>query len=262
MYFYSLKKYNMMRTITCIVFCLLASCASRKSVLVFQNKEQIIGAVQPAAVSIQVNDILSIQVSTLQPELAVPYNLIPANANQGAIQVETLKLQGYLVNQSGQINFPVLGTIQVAGKTVQELEQLLVKLLVEGNHLLAPTVNIRLLNGKVTILGQVARPGTYSFTEQNLTVLQALGLAGDLTIEGVRKEVLLIREQNGQRTYVTLDLTQTNWFSSDYYYIKQNDVLVVNPTGPKIKTAGYIGNAGTLLSAASVILSMIILLTR
>jgi polysaccharide export outer membrane protein len=105
-------------------------------------------------------------------------------------------------------------------------------------------------------------PGTFSYTEQNISVLQAIGLAGDLSIRGKRKEVLLIREVDGQRSYTTLDLTKTDWFTSEYFYIKQNDVLVVNPNSARIKNAGFIGDPATLLGVASVILSMVILLTR
>jgi polysaccharide export outer membrane protein len=155
-----------------------------------------------------------------------------------------------------------LGTIAVAGKTSQELETYLKATLEVGNHLISPTINVRVLNGKVTILGEVARPGTYSFTEQNISVLQALGLAGDLTIRGKRKEVLLIREEAGQRNYTTIDLTQTNWFASPYYYVRPNDVIVVNPNTARVKNAGFVSEPATLLGMASVVLSMIVLLTR
>ena len=121
---------------------------------------------------------------------------------------------------------------------------------------------MRVINGKVTILGEVVRPGTYGFTEQNISVLQALGLAGDLTIRGKRKEVLLIREEAGQRSYTMLDLTQTNWFDSQYYYVRPNDVIVVNPNTARVKNAGFVSEPATLLGMASVVLSMIVLLTR
>jgi polysaccharide export outer membrane protein len=241
---------------------LFFSCATKKDVLLFQNKSNLNAPISYQAPKIQANDILSIQVSTLQPELALPYNLMPPNANLANVQIESLKLQGYLVSPEGMINFPVLGTLPVAGKTSQELEAFLKKNLEQGNHLVSPTVNVRVLNGKVTILGEVSRPGTYGFTEQNISVLQALGLAGDLTIKGKRKEVLLIREEAGQRNYTTLDLTQTNWFASEYYYVRPNDVLVINPNTARVKNAGFVGEPATLIGMASVLLSMIVLLTR
>ena len=250
-----------MRYFILLLILLLASCSTKKEVLLFQNTKNIPVKVDFQAPQIQVNDILSIQVSTLQPELAAPYNLIQQSSG-AAIQVENLKLQGYLVNPDGKINFPVLGSIIVAGKTPQEVEEIIQTILVKDNHLLSPIVNVRLLNGKVTVLGEVTKPGTYNYSEQNLSVIQALGLAGDLTIKGKRKEVLVIREVAGARSYTTLDLTQTAVFDSEFYYLKNNDVMVVNPNGARVKNAGYIGEPATLLGVASVILSMIILLTR
>lgn len=241
---------------------LFFSCATKKDVLLFQNKSNLNAPISYQAPKIQANDILSIQVSTLQPELAYPYNIIQQNANAAGAQIESLKLQGYLVSPEGTINFPVLGTLSVAGKTIQEFEIFLKAILEQGNHLISPTINIRLLNGKITILGEVNNPGTYSFTEQNISLPQALGLAGDLTIRGKRKEVLLIREESGQRSYTTLDLTQTNWFTTEYYYVRPNDVIVVNPNSARVKNAGFVSEPATLLGIASVVLSMIILLTR
>ncbi|MFZ4435673.1 MAG: polysaccharide biosynthesis/export family protein [Flavobacterium psychrophilum] len=248
-----------------IIVCSLVfflSCSTKKDVLLFQDKSKLNTPISFQSPKIQANDILSIQVSTLQPELALPYNSIIQNPNTANIQIETLKLQGYLVSLEGTINFPVLGTLHVAGKTSQELEAFLNTTLEQGNHLVSPTINVRVINGKVTILGEVARPGTYGFTEQNISVLQALGLAGDLTIRGKRKEVLLIREEAGQRSYTTLDLTQTNWFDTPYYYVRPNDVLVINPNTARVKNAGFVSEPATLLSMASILLSMIILLTR
>lgn len=198
----------------------------------------------------------------MQPELAAPYNLISQSANGGSVQLESLKLQGYIVSADGGINFPILGKLIVSGKSTQELEVLIKSTLEKDNHLLSPTVNVRLLNAKVTVLGEVAKPGTFNFSEQNFSIIQAFGMAGDLTIKGKRKEVLVIREENGTRKYATLDLTQSAIFESEYYYVHTNDVIVVNPNGARVKNAGYIGDPGTLLGVASVILSMIILLTR
>lgn len=241
---------------------LLASCSTKKEVLLFQNTNNIPVKIDYQAPQIQVNDILSIQVSTLQPELAAPYNLMPQSSSNGGVQLENLKLQGYLVNPEGKINFPVLGAIAVVGKTTQEIEELLQTTLIKGNHLLSPIVNIRLLNGKITVLGEVTKPGTYNYSEQNINIIQALGMAGDISIKGNRKEVLVIREVTGTRSYTKLDLTQTEVFNSEFYYLKNNDIILVNPNGARIKNAGYIGDPATLLGVASVLLSMIILLTR
>ena len=132
------------------------------------------------------------------------------------------------------------------------------KILIEGKHLSEPIVTARLMNAKFTVLGEVSKPGTYNYSEQNISVLQALGYAGDLTINGKRENVLLIREENNAKTYITIDMTSKQWFGSPYYYIKPNDVIYVNPNGPKVKTAGYIGNLGTFISIVSLSLSMIL----
>jgi polysaccharide export outer membrane protein len=171
-----------------------------------------------------------------------------------------MQLNGYLVSKNKTINFPVLGEISVSGKTAQILENDLEKLLVKGGHLTKPNVSVRLLNAKFTILGEVNKPGTYTFTEKNINLLQGLGIAGDLTIEGNRKDLIIIRESEGKRNAVNIDLTSSNWLTTSYQNIQPNDVIIVNPNSKKVKSAGLIGNIGTALSIASILLSTIILI--
>ena len=238
----------------------LSSCSSKKQVIYFndinfenQDKNIIsVGKIQP-------NDILSIIISSSSTELSAMYNL-----NQDQNQNSNI-FPGYLVNLEGKITLPILGKITVKDLSMAQLEELLVKILIEGKHLNEPIVTARLMNAKFTVLGEVNKPGTYTYSEQNISVLQALGYAGDLTINGKRENVLLIREENNAKTYITIDMTSKQWFGSPYYYIKPNDVIYVNPNGPKVKTAGYIGNLGTFISIVSLSLSMIltvILLTQ
>jgi polysaccharide export outer membrane protein len=214
----------------------------------FENQDKNIislGKIQP-------NDILSIIISSSSTELSAMYNL-----NQDQNQNSSF-FPGYLVNLEGKITLPILGKITVKDLTMAQLEELLVKILIEGKHLSEPIVTARLMNAKFTVLGEVSKPGTYTYSEQNISVLQALGYAGDLTINGKRENVLLIREENNAKTYITIDMTSKQWFGSPYYYIKPNDVIYVNPNGPKVKTAGYIGNLGTFISIVSLSLSMIL----
>lgn len=239
------------------------SCASKKDILYFQDASNYPSvAVAHDLVLIQPNDILHIQIGALVPETALPYNIQTGTSSVGTPNVETLKVQGYLVSSEGTIQLPVLGTIAVANQSVTDLEKSIQTQLEKGGHLVHPTVSIRILNAKVTVLGEVQKPGTYSFMEQSLSVPQALGYAGDLTINGKRKDILLIRESAGVRTITHLDLTTANWINNPNYQIRQNDVLIVNPNNAKLKTAGYVGNAGTILTIASLLLSSIILLTR
>ena len=155
-----------------------------------------------------------------------------------------------------------LRLIMAVVKTIADLEEELISILENGQHLVNPSVSVRLLNAKVTVLGEVRAPGTYNFTEQFISLPQALGYAGDLNINGKRTDVLLIREQAGQRRISQIDLTTTNWMNNPEYRIMPNDVIVVNPNNAKVKSAGIIGNASTVVSFLSVLLSITILLTR
>lgn len=208
---------------------------------------------------IQVNDILKITVGALIDESAKPYN---RSAEATGATIELMQLEGYLVSKENTISFPELGEVSTENKTVIELEQYIKKLLEDGNHLKNPSVNVRLLNAKVTILGEVGQPGTYNFTENSITLLQALGYAGDLTINGKREDVKVIREVDGNRMISTIDLTSAEFLNSEFYQIKPNDVIVVNQNNPKVKSAGFIGNTGTVISVLSILLTSIVLITR
>jgi polysaccharide biosynthesis/export protein len=233
---------------------IISSCASKKDVLYFSDvnlKEQDKTVLSEG--KIQANDILSIIVDSSSPELASIYN---------TTQPPSSTINGYLVTMDGAITLPVLGKIKVQELTILELENLLVKKLIDGNHLSNPTVTVRLTNAKFTILGEVNNPGTYTFNEQNISLLQALGYAGDLTIHGKRQDVLIIREENNKRTYTTVDLTSKKWFGSPNYYIKPNDVIYVNPNGPKVSASGYVPSLTNLLAVVSIAVTTILLITK
>ena len=245
------------------LFILFQSCVTKKRILYLQDSDSIKNIkVDYNNNIIQVDDILKISISTLIPEAAIPYNGNLANNNNNLPSLDMMLLEGYLVSNNMTIKFPVLGEISVKGKTTLDLENEIKKLLIKGDHLVNPTVKIRLLNAKFTILGEVGSPGTYTYTENNINLLQAIGLAGDLTIDGDRKDIILIREVNGQRSSINIDLTSTNWLETPYQNIQPNDIIIVNPNFKKIKIAGLVGNISTVLSIASVILSSIILIIR
>ena len=237
------------------LFCLflmvliLSSCSTNKDVLYFRDsstKDQ--DKIVFIANKIQPNDILSILISSSSQELALSYNLI-----QNATSTN-----GYLVNIDGFITMPILGKIKAQDLTLTELENFLVNKLKDEKHLSNPIVTARLINAKFTILGEVNRPGTYNFSEENISILQAIGYAGDLTINGKRTNILIIREENNTKTYTTIDLTSKKWFSAPIYYLKPNDVIYVNPNAARVKEAGYIGSLGTFMSIVSVGLSTIL----
>jgi len=241
---------------------LLQSCVSKKEMLYLQDVASFNNTeVTYNHHTIQVDDILKISVGALMPEAAIPYN----NVTGGSVvanSIDVMRLDGYLVSQNSTINFPVLGELSVKDKTTQELENDIKKLLVDGGYLINPNVTVRLLNAKVTILGEVGRPGTFSFTENNISLLQALGLAGDLTINGSREDVVVLRRVDGLQTTARINLTSANFLSGAYQMIKPNDVIVVNPNSAKLKTAGYVGNISAILGITSIILTTILLFTR
>ena len=201
-----MKNYKKINPLLLGLLLLLQSCVSKKEILYLQDIDsnpdhEVIFTTN----TLQPNDILKIEVSALMPEAALPFNKISVANIQAANNLEVMKLEGYLVSANKTINFPVLGELSVEGKSTADLEVDIKNRLETGGYLLNPSVTVRLINAKVTILGEVKNPGTFTFTEKNMSVLQALGLAGDLTINGDRKDVILIREADGQRNTTHLN---------------------------------------------------------
>ena len=183
---------------------------------------------------IQPQDQLSIIVTSRDPKMAVPFNLSVStfytgselSSSAGASQ----RITGYIVDNAGDINFPSLGQIHVAGLNRWELQDLIRDELSDSGLLKDAVVTVEFLNFKVSVLGEVTSPGTYTVTGDKITILQALALARDLTIYGQRENVRVIREQNGQRQIYVLNLTDSDIFSSPAYYLQQNDVVYVTPS--------------------------------
>src|SRR5690606_10602165 len=154
----------------------------------------------------------------------------------------------------------VLGTLTVGGMTRQELVNHLKEKL--STYIKNPIVNIDITNYKVTVLGEVNRPGTFTIPDERITLLEALGMAGDLNIYGKRNNVLVLREENGVRTYSKIDLTKSDFIDSPFYYLKQNDVVYVQPNNAQVGAAAYNRNATVYISIASVLISLAVLITR
>jgi polysaccharide export outer membrane protein len=240
----------------------ITSCASKKEIILFNDiTEGAESNITYALPKIQINDILDVKITSINPETSIPYN-VSTGTTATISSIEIMKLQGYLVTSEGKINLPILGEINVSGKTTSELEKNIISILETNGHLKNPKVSVRILNSKVTILGEVKAPGTFNYTEQSITLPQAIGYAGDVTIEANRKEVWLIREDAGKRKYHKIDLTKSDWFNSPYYNIKQNDIIYVYPNNVKVKSAGFIGSTSTFLSVFSILLTTFVLLTR
>lgn len=246
----------------------LASCQSYKKVPYLQDAEVINQAQQLETLydaKIMPKDLLTIVVSCTNPELAVPFNLVaatPATAGTNQMQMTATQptLQQYLVDNEGRINFPVLGTLKVGGLTKSEAEQLIVKNL-KPYIKETPIVTVRMANYKISVLGEVARPGTFTITNEKVNLLEALAMAGDMTVHGIRDNVKLIRETaTGKQEIITLDLNKSETILSPYYWLQQNDVVYVTPNKAKARNSD-IGNSTSLwFSATSILVSLASLL--
>jgi polysaccharide biosynthesis/export protein len=216
---------------------LIASCASSKKVVLFNelNQASIKSQLENLEPIIQKNDLLSITVSSNSPEAAVIFN----SPNSAGIQSSTTagntaSVSGYLVNQDGYIEFPVLGNIKAVGLSKKQLKDNITKGLVDGKLLLDPIVNIRYLNYKITVIGEVGRPNVINVPNEKISLLEALGLAGDLTVYSRRDNVLVIREIDGTKTFQRINLNTNELFTSPYYYLKSNDIVYVETNKNKV----------------------------
>ncbi|MCC8358442.1 polysaccharide biosynthesis/export family protein [Salinimicrobium sediminilitoris] len=244
---------------------LTASCVSRKRIAYFQGLETVQKQQIDAAeknIQVQPGDMLSIIVSAPELQAAQPFNNFrpTPGLGQGSGGGGNQEPLTYLVNDNGTINFPTLGKMKVTGMTGKELEEKLEEQLT--SYLQDPVVTVRVENFQISILGEVGNPGTFTIENDDISLPQALGLAGDITLSGKRKEVLVTRDVNGERKYAYLDLTDANVMNSPFYYLQQNDVVYVEPVGSKIQSTSYLNTAASYLSVVSVITSLILIFTR
>ena len=205
---------------------------------------------------IEIGDILKIDVKTVVAEVSVPFNsqnTLDQNPNQ-------MIIDGYRVANDSTINYPVLGDISVVGLTTNELAIKLRNIFINDGQLTDPQIKINKVNSKFTILGEVTRPGTYFNYENQLNIFQALGFAGDLLITAKRKNVKLIRQENGLRKTYEFSLNKSEIFDKPYFYVKSNDVIIIEPNYSKIKSAGFIGSPASIASLSSLVLSITLLL--
>ena len=249
----------------------LTSCktATENTLSYFRNLGDAPSGVMPQGsgyeIKIAPEDELSIVVSSAVPEATAMYNQLQANtARRGEYNTQpTPRLQTYIVNKQGDIMMPVLGKLNVAGKTTTEIEQMITTRL--DATVKDPFVRVELMGFYVNVMGEVQNPHRIYVNSQRYTLLDALSEAGDLTEYGERSKVMVIREENGKQMYHRLDLSDNNIFSSPYFYLQQNDVVYVEPNQIRIDNSKYNQNnaykltvVSTIVSAASVIASLII----
>ena len=252
-----MEKVNKLICVILLSF-LLAACQSYKKVPYLQDVEAVNQATQQETLydaKIMPKDLLTIVVSCTSPELAAPFNLTIASPSNLSIQYTTTQpvLQQYLVDNEGKISFPVLGALTVGGLTKKQAEQLIVDKLkpyMKEN----PIVTVRMVNYKISVIGEVARPGTFTISNEKVNLLEALAMAGDMTVYGLRDNVKLIREDaNGKQQIVTLDLNNAETILSPYYWLQQNDIVYITPNKAKARNSD-VGNSTSLWFSATSIL--------
>lgn len=259
-----MKKNVFYGTLFLTVILLLSSCGSSKDVAYIQNIEALNTAQSSYLYDARImpKDVLTITVNTLTPEASAPFNLVVSptlnNAANGVTFGTNRALQSYLVSNDGTISFPVLGTLKVGGLTKIECEKLIRDgILPYMNENENPIVTVRMSNYKISVLGEVARPGMFQVGNEKINIFEALAQAGDLTIYGVRDRVKLIRENaEGKKEIHVLNLKDANIINSPYYYLQQNDIVYVEPNNVKARNSN-VGQTTTLaLTATSILISL------
>ncbi|MBV2225983.1 MAG: polysaccharide biosynthesis/export family protein [Sphingobacterium mizutaii] len=244
-----------------IMLSLFSSCASRKDLVYFQpDSSELNTSFELNSPRLQPGDILAISVTADDVRATQPFNQLSPYNNAGTLQNTNPFIPTYAIDVNGNIDFPKIGKIQLAGKTRTEAMEVLRNEV--SKFIVDPGISMEITNFKVTVLGEVIKPGSYTINNDRITVLEALGLAGDLTINGVRKNVLVIREQNGKKQEFRIDLTRRDALNSPVYYLAQNDVIYVEPNGARIQSSKYTQNTSIFVSIASLIITIVAVVVR
>ena len=250
----------------------LSSCTSKKKLDYLQNIESVAleASMKNAKSTIQPNDQLVIMVTAKDMDVVKPFNQnfssgqilqysLPSN-NAPAQSQTSASGPTYMVDSQGNIEFPVIGKINTENKTTEELRDILKKEI--SKYVLNPQVSVRNTNYKITVLGEVNRPGTYNIPDAQTTLLEVLGLAGDLSIYGNREDILVVRNIDGIMSKERIDLTKADFINSPFFYLKQNDVIIVSPNETRQKSARLDPNAGIYISVASIVVTILALIFK
>ena len=242
-----------------LLFALIFSCSSKKNILFLQDIESGDKFNYPFLQhKIKPDDILKIDVSADNIEsIRIFQNSIGINSFNSR---ETISLNGYQVDHEGNINFPSVGKINVIGLTIPQTISKIRELIINAGLMTEISVDVKILNLNFSVIGEVMRPGRYNFDDNNMDIFQALGMAGDLTINGKRDDVKIIREVDNDIEVISLNLTNSEFIKNNNFQIFSGDVIIVNPNNTRVKNAGIIGNSGTLISLLSFLLSSIIVI--
>ena len=242
---------------------ILSSCVSNKKIAYFQFDE-----IDQANVSnvyktvFKPDDLLQITISSDDLEAVRPFNLpaVAFSAADNAIVGQPQQLT-YLIDSNGEIDFPIFGNLKIGGLTREETIEML-KSKLSPDYVRNPTVNIRISNFKITVQGDVSRPGTFNIANERVTILDAIGLAGDLNISGKRDNVLVIREEGNVKKEYRVNLLSKKTYTSPVFYLQQNDIVYVEHNYARIQSASSNTNTGLFISIAGTLIAIVTLLTR
>ncbi len=236
------------------------SCTNKKKIIYFQGP--VPSEVKNYNIIFRPDDILSIKVVGIDAEAVKPFNLpVISDQQTGGYSSGIPSPPAYIIDQDGNIDIPVVGKVKVAGLTKIQCVEFLKEQL--KPYLNKPTIIVKLVNFKITVLGEVKTPGTFTIPNERVTLIEALGIAGDLNISGIRKNVLVIRESEGKRTETRVDLTSKELFNSPVFYLQQNDIVYVEPNRTRINSAQFnTGYASIAISAISLLVTLILLFKK
>lgn len=255
-------------SVIAVFLILLTSCASREKLAYYQDIKNLSSQNVNYEPKLKPDDLLLIFVSSPDPEAAAPFNLNTINiagaTSAGLSNPENaggqIRYQTYLIDSNGFIQFPIIGNIKLGGLSRESALEVLKTSL--KKYIQEPIVNLRILNYKVTVQGEVVRPGTFNVLTERITLPEALSMAGDMTIYGKRDNVLIIREADGKKTYNFVDITKSEFINSPFYYLSQNDLIVVEPNKTRMNASVVGPNISVILSSVSLLITVIALLIK
>ncbi len=237
------------KTSIILLLVVISSCVTSKEVIYFQDEpvSEYNDIPMNSDIVYKPNDLIFISIGG-DADAVAPFNLPAISYSVSSVNANAdLKMPTYLVDKNGNIEYPVLGTIKLGGLSREDATTYLKNKI--GVYVKDPVINIRLINFTITVLGEVRNPGVFTVEDERISLIEALGLAGDLTIYGKRENVFLIRERDGKKVFTKFDLTKISTITSPNYYLEQNDVLVIEPNSAKIRSASYNQNNGVIISA-------------
>ena len=243
-----------------IITSFFGSCASKKEIVYFQQDSLAMNtAFEMQSPKLQTGDILTISVTADDPRVVAPYNQLNGYLAT-SIQESNPFIPTYVIDKDGYVEFPKLGRVKLAGLTRLEAIDFLRKDI--SKEVVNPGITIKIVNFQITVIGEVSKPGTFKVDNDRISLLEGLSLAGDLTINGERKNVLVIREENGMKNEYRVDLTKREALNSPVYFLKQNDVVYVEPNGARVQSSKYTQNTSIFVSIAGLIITIIAVIVK